>query len=158
MKYPAEGCVFTLLLQKQRIPQIQDVQGRSRSILLRALGNEGDGASSAFPPGKKCDKFFLCFRSHQKFIREPYLNIFKCPVIILFIYTLSCFLCNCRVYCLSREVPTPLINNSTNGSAMETRSYPVLECSHVLITSSMAPTINLFTRPRYKSFRTLPSS
>jgi len=70
MKYPAEGCVFTLLLQKQRIPQIQDVQGRSRSILLRALGNEGDGASSAFPPGKKYDKFFLCFKSHQKFISE----------------------------------------------------------------------------------------
>jgi len=39
--------------------QIQGVQGRSRCILLRALGNEGDGASSAFPPGKKHDKFHL---------------------------------------------------------------------------------------------------
>jgi len=41
------------------MPQIQGVQERSRSILLRALGNEGDGASSAFPPGKKHDKFFF---------------------------------------------------------------------------------------------------
>src|SRR4030042_533368 len=34
---------FTLLLQKPRAPQIQGVQGRSRSILLRVLGHEGDG-------------------------------------------------------------------------------------------------------------------
>ena len=94
---------FTLLLQKPRMPQIQGVQGRSRSILLRAFGNEGDGTSSAFPPGKKHDKFFICFRSHQKFIREPCLNVFKCPVIILFFYTLSCFLCNFRVYALANE-------------------------------------------------------
>lgn len=52
---------FTLLLQKSRMPQIQDVQGRSRNILLRALGNEVDGASSAFPSGKKHDKSFICF-------------------------------------------------------------------------------------------------
>src|SRR4030043_2266422 len=86
-----------MLLQKPRMPQIQGVQGRSRNILLRALGNEGDGASSAFPPGKKHDKFFICFRSHQKFIRELCLNVFKCSVIIIFFYILSCFLCNCRV-------------------------------------------------------------
>src|SRR4030043_1873411 len=90
---------YTLLLQKPRAPQIQGVQGRSRSILLRVLGNEGDGVSSAFPQGKKHDEFFICFRSHQKFIREPCLNVFKCPVIILFFYTLSCFFCNCRVNC-----------------------------------------------------------
>ena len=83
--------IFTLLLQKPRMPQIQSVQGRSRSILLRALGNEGDGASSAFPPGKKHERFFICFRSHQKFIYELCLNVFKCPIIILFFYTLSCF-------------------------------------------------------------------
>jgi hypothetical protein len=35
------------------MPQIQGVQGRSRSNLLRALGNEGDGASSAFPKDKQ---------------------------------------------------------------------------------------------------------
>ena len=87
---------LTLLLQKPRMPQIQGVQGRSRSILLRALGNEGDGASSAFPPGKKHDKFFICFRSNQKLIYELCLNVFKCHVIILFFYILSCFLCNCR--------------------------------------------------------------
>ena len=33
--------------------QVQGVQGRSRSHLLRVLGNEGDGASSAFPEGKQ---------------------------------------------------------------------------------------------------------
>ena len=31
------------------MPQIQGVQGRSRSNLLRALGNAEDGVSSAFP-------------------------------------------------------------------------------------------------------------
>jgi len=35
------------------MPQIQGVQGQSRSILLRALGNEGDGVSSAFPKGEQ---------------------------------------------------------------------------------------------------------
>src|SRR4030066_2090908 len=89
-----EGSVseVTLLLQKPRALQIQGVQGRSRSILLRVLGNEGGGASSAFPPGKKHDEFFICFRNHQKFIRKPCLNVFKCPVIILFFYSLSSFL------------------------------------------------------------------
>ena len=94
---------YTLLLQKPRAPQIQGVQGRSRSILLRVLGNEGDGASSAFPQGNKHDEFFICFRNHQKFIREPCLKVFKCPVIILFFYTLSCFLCNCRVQSTKRK-------------------------------------------------------
>jgi len=101
---------ITLLLQKSRMPQIRGVQGRSRSNLLRALGNEGDGASSAFPPGKKHDKFITCFRSHQKFIRKTYPNEFKYPVIILFFYTLSCFLCNCRVYCLSVILKDPRSN------------------------------------------------
>src|SRR4030043_153371 len=95
---PSLQAPLSLLLQKPRMPQIQGVQGRSCSILLRVLGNEGDGASSAFPPGKKHDEFFICFRSHQKFIRKLCLNVFKCPVIILFFYTLSCFLCNFRVY------------------------------------------------------------
>ena len=35
------------------VTQIQGVQGRSRSKLLRALGNAEDGASSAFPQGKQ---------------------------------------------------------------------------------------------------------
>ena len=39
--------------RKSRMPQIQGVQGRSRSKLLRALGNEGDGVSPAFPKGKQ---------------------------------------------------------------------------------------------------------
>ena len=39
--------------RKLRMPQIQGVQGRSRNNLLRALGNEGDGVSSAFPKGKQ---------------------------------------------------------------------------------------------------------
>jgi hypothetical protein len=44
---------MTLMERKLRMPQIQGVQGRSRSNLLRALGNEGDGISSAFPEGKQ---------------------------------------------------------------------------------------------------------
>jgi hypothetical protein len=40
------------------MPQIQGVQGRSRSCLLRALGNEGDGVSSTFPTGKQNGDFF----------------------------------------------------------------------------------------------------
>jgi hypothetical protein len=43
----------TLMERKLRMPQIQGVQVRSRSNLLRALGNEGDGVSSAFPKGKQ---------------------------------------------------------------------------------------------------------
>ena len=44
---------ITLMERKLRMPQIQGVQGRSRNNLLRALGNEGDGVSSAFPKGKQ---------------------------------------------------------------------------------------------------------
>jgi len=44
--------VCTLIERKSRVPQIQGVQGRSRSNLLRVLGNEEDGVSSAFPQGK----------------------------------------------------------------------------------------------------------
>ncbi len=40
---------FTLIERKSRVPQIQDVQGRSRSNVLRDLGNAEDGVSSAFP-------------------------------------------------------------------------------------------------------------
>ena len=43
----------TLMERKSKILQIQGDQGRSRSNLLRALGNEGDGVSSAFPEGKQ---------------------------------------------------------------------------------------------------------
>ena len=39
--------------RKLRMPQIQGAQGRSRSCLLRALDNEGDGVSSAFPESKQ---------------------------------------------------------------------------------------------------------
>jgi len=42
------GQSVTLIERKSRVPQIQDVQGRSRSNLLRALGNAEDGVSSAF--------------------------------------------------------------------------------------------------------------
>jgi hypothetical protein len=35
------------------MPQIRGIQGRSRSTLLRALGNDGDGVLSAFPQGKQ---------------------------------------------------------------------------------------------------------
>ncbi len=35
------------------VPQIQGVQGRSRSKLLRALGNAEDGVSLAFPQGNQ---------------------------------------------------------------------------------------------------------
>ena len=34
---------YTLIERKSRMPQIQGVQGRSRSKLLRALGNAEDG-------------------------------------------------------------------------------------------------------------------
>ena len=44
---------YTLMERKLRMPQIQGVQGRSRSNLLRALGNEGDEVSSAFPKGEQ---------------------------------------------------------------------------------------------------------
>jgi hypothetical protein len=50
---------FYPLERRSRIPQIQGVQGRSRSILLRVLGNAGDEASWAFPAGKKHDNFFF---------------------------------------------------------------------------------------------------
>ena len=43
----------TLFEQKSRIPQIRGIQGRSRSILLRAHGNDGDEVLSAFPQGKQ---------------------------------------------------------------------------------------------------------
>ena len=47
-------CTFkTLVERKSRILQIQGVQGRSRSNLLRVLGNAGDGVSPAFPKGKQ---------------------------------------------------------------------------------------------------------
>jgi len=44
---------LTLIERKSRMSQIQGVQGRSRSNLLRALGNEGGGVSPAFPKGKQ---------------------------------------------------------------------------------------------------------
>jgi len=52
---------YTLIERKLRMPQIQGVQGRSRNNLQRALGNEGDGVSSAFPKGKQRgrNKLFL---------------------------------------------------------------------------------------------------
>jgi hypothetical protein len=43
----------TLIERKSRIPQIQGVQGGSRSKLLRNLGNKVDGVSPAFPKGKQ---------------------------------------------------------------------------------------------------------
>ncbi len=48
----------TLIERKSRILQIQGDQGRNRSKLLRALGNEGDGVSPAFPEGKQNGVFF----------------------------------------------------------------------------------------------------
>ena len=43
----------TLMERKSRTPQIQGVQRRSRSKLLRAFGNAGGGVSPAFPKGKQ---------------------------------------------------------------------------------------------------------
>jgi hypothetical protein len=43
----------TLNERKLRMPQIQGIRGRSCSRLPRALGNEGDGVSSAFPQGEQ---------------------------------------------------------------------------------------------------------
>jgi hypothetical protein len=53
--------LITLIERKSRVPlvryrltgEIQGVQGRSHSNVLRALGNDGDGVSSAFPKGKQ---------------------------------------------------------------------------------------------------------
>ena len=50
-----------LIERKSRMPQIQGVQGWSRSSLLRALGNEGDGVSPAFPKGKQNGVFLLSY-------------------------------------------------------------------------------------------------
>jgi hypothetical protein len=49
---------ITLIERKSRMPQIQGDQGRSRSKLLRALGNTGDGVSSTFSTGKQNGDFF----------------------------------------------------------------------------------------------------
>ncbi len=60
----AEQTDITLTLQKLRMPQVQDVQGWSCSRLPRTLGNAGDAVSSAFPQGKKHDKFCTIFGFH----------------------------------------------------------------------------------------------
>jgi hypothetical protein len=57
-------------------PSSKASKGEAVGFLLRVLGNAGDGVSSAFPPGKKHDKYFICFRSHQMFIRETDPNVF----------------------------------------------------------------------------------
>jgi hypothetical protein len=52
------------------MPQIQGVQGRSRSKLLRALGNAEDGVSSAFPQGKQNGVLFdnlYFYLTHKEF-------------------------------------------------------------------------------------------
>jgi len=56
-------------------PRSKASKGEAVGFLLRDLGNAGDGVSSAFPPGKKHDNFF-----------------------IIMFHILSCFLCNSRVY------------------------------------------------------------
>ncbi len=58
--------MFTLTLQKSRMPQIQGVKGeavvgyRESSTMLggQALDNTGDAVSSAFPKGKKHGSFW----------------------------------------------------------------------------------------------------
>ena len=47
---------ITSIERKLRMPQVQGVRGRSRSKLLRALGNAGDGVPSAFLKGKQNEK------------------------------------------------------------------------------------------------------
>ena len=47
-----EECL-SLIERKYRVPQLQGVKERSRSKLLRALGNAEDAAPSAFPKGKQ---------------------------------------------------------------------------------------------------------
>jgi len=41
--------------------------------------------------------FLIVWVTDSFFIRELCLNVFTCPVIILYFYTLSCLLCNSRV-------------------------------------------------------------
>ena len=57
------------------MPQIRGIQGRSRSILLRALGNEGGGVLSAFPQGKQNGIFlkilYLIDKSIMNITSEP---------------------------------------------------------------------------------------
>ena len=55
---------ITLIERKSMVPQIQGVQGRSRSKLLRALGNAEDGVSSPFPQGKQTGVVFWQFIFH----------------------------------------------------------------------------------------------
>ena len=69
-------------------------QGRSRSELLRTLGNKGDAVSSAFPKGKKHDKFLECLGIHFKLIPENVIYDARILNILVFSHSLPCFLCN----------------------------------------------------------------
>ena len=57
------------------MPQIQGVQGRSRSKLLRALGNAEDGVSSAFPQGKQNGVLFdNLYFTNARVVNSRYVN------------------------------------------------------------------------------------
>ena len=62
---------YTSIERKSRMPQIQGVQGWSRSKLLRTLGNAGDEVSSAFSESKQNEnlkeKLYLTNRRDTRF-------------------------------------------------------------------------------------------
>jgi len=59
------GVIFNFILieRKLMIPQIRGIKGEAVDRLLRALDNEGDGVSSAFPKGKQNGILFKMYIS-----------------------------------------------------------------------------------------------
>ncbi len=49
--------IYTLNERKSRMRQIRGVEGEAVVNLLRALDNNGDGVSSAFPSGKQNEDY-----------------------------------------------------------------------------------------------------
>ena len=67
-----------------------------------------------------------CVRCLFADIREPCLNVFKCPVIILFSYTLSCFLCNFRVYSIGQDGESGLCSKAAGLPEGEEAFHPTV--------------------------------
>ena len=67
-----------------------------------------------------------CVRCLFADIREPCLNVFKCPVIILFSYTLSCFLCNFRVYSIGQDGESGLCSKAAGLPEGEEAFHPAV--------------------------------
>ena len=74
------------------MPQIQGVQGRSRSILLRVLGNAGDGASSAFPPSKKHDIFLFAWDAIKNLFGKQVQKYSIALLLLFFLYFVMFFM------------------------------------------------------------------